>query len=126
MKIAAYRKKLAELDRLKSEVEKMEKSVRMKKELGFINDINKVLKKHSKTVADLAIAFPEAKAMGAKNSKSTPAKKTAKKRVRKSPPTRKFKHPKTGAVIRAKRTNNKELKAWAADLGVKVESLEVK
>lgn len=124
MKIAAYRKKLEELDRLKDELEKMKKSARMKKELNFINDINKVLKKHSKTLADLAIAFPAEK--GAKSTKPAPAAKSGKKRVRKSPPTRKFKHPKTGAIIKAKRTNNKELKAWAADLGVKVESLEIK
>lgn len=115
MKITAYRKKLEELDRLKSELEKMEKSERIKKELSFINDINKVLQKHSRTPADLAIAFSEVKSSGAK-----------KKNTRKSSPIRTFKHPKTGAVIKAKRTNNKELKEWAAKLNVSVESLEVK
>jgi len=158
LKITAYRKKLEELDRLKGELEKMEKSARMKKELSFISDINKVLKKHSKTAADLVAAFPAAK--GVKSAAPTKAKPKAKpakakakakvttkvkakpkakskpikakavkpgtKRVRKSPPTRKFKHPKTGAIIKAKRTNNKELKSWAVDLGVTVESMEVK
>ena len=125
MKIAAYRKKLQELDRLKGELEKMEKSARMKKELRFISDINKVLKKHSKTVADLKAAFPDAGKV-TKSAKPAATNKAKKKRVRKSPPTRKFKHPKTGAIIKAKRTNNKELKSWAADLGVTVESMEVK
>lgn len=125
MKITAYRKKLEELDRLKGELEKMESSARMKKELSFINDINKVLKKHSKSVADLAIAFPSS-SKGVKSKAATKPAKPVKKRVRKSPSTRKFKHPKTGAVIKAKRTNNKELKAWATDLGVTVDSLEVK
>lgn len=97
----------------------------MKKELRFISDINKVLKKHSKTVADLKAAFPDAGKV-TKSAKPAAANKAKKKRVRKSPPTRKFKHPKTGAIIKAKRTNNKELKSWAADLGVTVESMEVK
>lgn len=116
MKIAAYRKKLEELDQLKNELEKMEKSERIKKELSFIKDVNKVLQKHSRTAADLAIAFPE-------STKPSTQKKT---RTRKSSPMRTFKHPKTGAKIKAKRTNNKELKAWATELDVSVESLEVK
>ena len=79
----------------------------------------------SKTVADLKAAFPDAGKV-TKSAKPAAANKAKKKRVRKSPPTRKFKHPKTGAIIKAKRTNNKELKSWAADLGVTVESMEVK
>jgi len=137
LKIDTYRQKRQELDRLKSEIETMEKSDLVKKEISFVNEINKVLKKYNRTAADLAMVFPEsettAKAKpatsGAKAKAKVKAKVkavTKKKRLRKSPPVRTFKHPKTGETVKVKRTNNKTLKSWASSLGVSVDSLEVK
>ena len=117
MKIGTYRKKRDELERLQKELAKMEKSESIKKELSFINDINKVLKKHGRAASDLALAFPESSVTKA------PVKK---RRTRKASGVRTFKHPKTGEVVKAKRTNNKTLRGWADDLGVAIETFEVK
>ena len=137
MSIEAYRKKRHELDLLKNELEKMEKSDSVKKEMSFVTEIHKVLKKYKRTVADLAMAFPEAEASSkakpaaVKSAASAAPKKakpaaSKKKRARKSPAVRTFKHPQTGETLKVKRTNNKTLKEWASTLSVSIESMEVK
>jgi|SRR6056300_1053153 hypothetical protein len=118
-KLSLYREKLNRLEGLKQEIEKLEGSAALKSDIDFIKDIEKALKKHRRQPSDLVVAFPEIKG----GVKSSPAKRRKK---RSSSPTRTFKHPKTGEVIKAKRTNNKTLKGWAEELGVTPDQLEVK
>jgi hypothetical protein len=117
-KLSLYREKLNRLEGLKQEIEKLEGSAALKSDIDFIKDIEKVLKKHRRQPSDLVVAFPEIKS-GVKSS-------TAKRRKRSSSATRTFKHPNTGEVVKAKRTNNKTLKGWAKELGVTPDQLEVK
>jgi hypothetical protein len=123
-KLSLYREKLDRLEGLKQEIEKLESSAALKSDIGFIKDIEKVLKKHRRQSSDLAVAFPEIKP-----TKRAPASVKAspiKGKKRSSSPTRTFKHPKSGQVIKAKRTNNKTLQTWAKELGVTPDKLEVK
>ncbi len=123
-KLSLYREKLDRLESLKQEIEKLESSAAFKSDITFIKDVEKVLKKHGKQAADLVVAFPELE--GAKRVFKAKAAATTKTRKRKTSPLRVFKHSKTGATLKAKRTNNKTLQSWAKELGVKPEQLEVK
>lgn len=118
-KLSLYREKLNRLEGLKQEIEKLEGSAALKSDIDFIKDIERVLKKHRRQPGDLVVAFPEIKG-------GTSTSTTRRKRKRSTSPTRTFKHPNTGEVLKAKRTNNKTLKGWAAELGVTPEQLEVK
>lgn len=118
-KLSLYREKLNRLEGLKQEIEKLEGSAALKSDIDFIKDIERILKKHRRQPSDLVIAFPEIKGGSKPSSAGT-------KRKRSSSPTRTFKHSKTGETLKAKRTNNKTLKAWAEELGVTPEALEVK
>lgn len=128
-KLSLYREKLNHLENLKKEVEKLENSNALKSDINFVKDIEKVLKKHGRKVADLADAFPELKFDGKNTSRSSTASTTKKKsttRKRSQTPLRTFKHPHSGETVQARRTNNKTLQNWAEELGVKPEELEVK
>lgn len=120
-KLSLYREKLNRLEGLKQEIEKLEGSAALKSDIDFIKDIEKVLKKHRRQPADLAVAFPEIKGATSRKTSSP-----GRKKKRSVSPARTFKHPNTGEVVKAKRTNNKTLQGWAKELGVTPDQLEVK
>ena len=114
-KLKLYNQKKKELERLQQELDKLENSSALQKEMEFRQDLEAVVEKHGMTLSDLADFLAKSSAeMGIKV-----------KGTRKQPVLRTFKHPTTGEVIKARRTSNKKLKSWAIELGVSIDSLEV-
>lgn len=103
--LAQLQKKQEELERLQRDIERMKASEEVQKEMAFIEDLNQLLSKYNKTLADLAPMVP------AKVSAAAPA---AGRRQRK---LKVYVNPTTGEKIETRGGNHKVLKAWKAEHG---------
>ncbi len=92
-------------ERLKS----LSKDDKLQKEIEFEEKLNKLMAQYDKKPNDVvALLAPEAKAVGAKVSKTTT------KRPRR---VKRYKNPHNGEVIETKGGNHKILKAWKEQYG---------
>lgn len=111
-KLSLYRQKVKAMESLKEEIQKLEDSEALKKDMDFMQAIETVLDQYGRQLSDLPTFFPELS--------------SAKAGKRSSSPVRTFKNPETGETIQAQRTNNKTLRSWVEQFGKTAEELEVK
>lgn len=104
-KVAQLLKKQEEFEKVKQELEQMKKSKVVQKELAFLQDLENLLKKHGKTMADLPRTGKVAKAKAAPGT-------TRRKRKLKT-----YINPHTGEKIQTRGGNHNVLKAWKAEHG---------
>lgn len=104
-KITQLKRKQAQLAKIQKEVESLEKSKDVQKELAFSQELAKLLKKYGKTVDDIA--------------KSPTAKKAApaKARTRKRRKLKVYVNPHTKEKIETRGGNHRILKEWKAEHG---------
>ena len=103
------RQKQGALKKLQQELAALENSAAVRAEQAFMNDLDALMRKYSKSTSDIL------EALGVSNAKNRMPRKM-----------RTFRNPATGETLEAKSTNNKTLKQWAAASGVSVDKLEVK
>lgn len=120
------------IEQLQKQLEAEHKALDQK--FKFISDLQALMKKHGQSSEDLLAILNEGAAASAKKGRPKKAKKVAikaaaKAKTRKKPsprPLRKFKNPKTGEIAESKAPQvDKTIKAWAKDLKVDWQSLEV-
>lgn len=111
--LSTYISKKVQYETLQKELASLEKKGSIKQDLNFIHDVESLLNKHQKTASDL------------KKVVSLFDHKPSKTDKRMSLPEKQYRHPKTGETIKARRTNNKILKQWCADLDVAPRELEI-
>jgi transposase len=105
-KITQLKRKQAQLDKLQKEVESLEKSKDIQKEMAFADELAKLLKKYGKSIDDIT--------------KSPAVKKQAlakKGRVRKRRKLKVYVNPHTKEKVETRGGNHKVLKAWKAEHG---------
>lgn len=108
-KIAQLKRKQTQLDKLTKEVETLQKSKDIQKEMAFAQELDKLLRKYGKTVDDI--------------NKSPAVKKravAAKTRTRKRRKLKVYVNPHTKEKIETRGGNHNVLKAWKAEHGAEV------
>lgn len=120
------------IEQLQKQLEAEHKALDQK--FKFISDLQALMKKYGQTSEGLLDILTEGAAAPAKKGRPKKAKKVAvktavKAKARKKPsprPLRKFKNPKTGEITESKAPQvDKTIKAWAKDLKVDWQTLEV-
>lgn len=103
--LAQLQKKQEELERLQRDIERMKASEEVQKEMAFIEELNQLLAKYGKSVADLAPLMP---------AKASPVSPAGGRRQRKM---KVYLNPQTGEKVETRGGNHKVLKAWKAQHG---------
>ncbi|MEE4300350.1 MAG: histone-like nucleoid-structuring protein, MvaT/MvaU family [Pseudomonadales bacterium] len=111
-KLVELKTKQAALAELQKEVEALEKSKEIQKELAFKEDLEKLLKKYGKTMNDIVRAA---------GGRSARAAGTGRKRAKRK--LKIYLNPHTKEKVETRGGNHRILKAWKAEYGAdKVES----
>lgn len=111
-KLVELKEKQAALAELQKEVETLEKSKDIQKELAFKEELDKLLAKYGKSMSDIV------KAAGGKTTRASgPGRKRAKRKLKV------YVNPHTKEKVETRGGNHRILKAWKAEYGAdKVES----
>lgn len=109
-KIEIYEKKRQELERIQKELEKLESSDELKKEMQFKNDLEKLMDKYSKDAKEVLRVLGQIDPNVSSGSSAGTG-------TRRSRPLMKYKNPHTGEVVKTKGGNHKTLKAWREQYG---------
>ncbi|WP_097461975.1 histone-like nucleoid-structuring protein, MvaT/MvaU family [Mangrovitalea sediminis] len=122
--LVEYSEKKRQLEALKAELQQLENSEDLKKELEFKTQLEKLLEKYTKTAADAFKVLSEIDPSIATGGAKKAAKPASSGRTR---ALMVYKNPHTGEVVKTRGGNTKTLKEWREKYGAdKVDSWKEK